>query len=219
MGVDQWGGAGTAGFCLGKGPLMFRLGVTGSIATGKSTVLEALADFGARVSSADAIVHELYAGPAVAAVEGLFPGVAVEGAIDRGRLSAALAAEPGRLAELEALVHPMVRERIARFMDAAEADGAALAAVEVPLLFESGYDYGFDAVAVTVCDEAEQRRRALARPAMTVERLQSILARQMPQAEKKERADYVIDTTGPIEDTRRAVRAVVARIQARQASQ
>ncbi|KKB08416.1 dephospho-CoA kinase [Devosia geojensis] len=198
---------------------MFRLGVTGSIATGKSTVLEALAEFGARVSSADAIVHELYAGPAVEAVEALFPGVAADGAIDRGRLSAALAAQPQRLSELEALIHPMVRDRIARFMDVAEAEGAALAAVEVPLLFESGHDYGFDAVAVTVCDEAEQRRRALARPGMTVERLQSILARQMPQAEKKERADYVIDTTGPVEETRRTVKAMVAKIQAQQANQ
>jgi dephospho-CoA kinase len=198
---------------------MFRLGVTGSIATGKSTVLEALADFGARVSSADAIVHELYAGPAVGAVEALFAGVAVDGVIDRARLAAALAAEPRRLAELEAVVHPMVRTRIARFMDEAEADGAAIAAVEVPLLFESGYDYGFDAVAVTVCEEAEQRRRALARPGMTVEKLQTILARQMPQAEKRERADYVIDTTGPEDETRRTVKAMVAKIQAQQASQ
>lgn len=198
---------------------MFRLGVTGSIATGKSSVLEALAGLGAKVFSADAAVHELYAGPAVAAVESLFPGVAVNGAVDRTRLAAAIGAAPHRLAELEALIHPLVRERIRAFMDTAESEGAPIAAVEVPLLFESGYDYGFDAVAVTVCDAAAQRERALARPGMTVEKLNTILARQMPQAEKKKRADFVIDTTGPIEETRRMVKTIVAGIQARQAQQ
>ncbi|GLQ54546.1 dephospho-CoA kinase [Devosia nitrariae] len=198
---------------------MFRLGVTGSIATGKSTVLQAFADFGARVFSADAAVHELYAGPAVAAVESLFPGVAVNGAVDRTRLAATLNAAPQRLAELEALIHPLVRERIGTFMDAAESDGALIAAVEVPLLFESGHDYGFDAVAVTVCDAAAQRERALARPGMTVEKLDTILARQMPQAEKRKRAAFIIDTTGPIEETRRMVKTIVADIQVRQAQQ
>ena len=198
---------------------MFRLGVTGSIATGKSTVLQALADFGARVFSADAAVHELYAGPAVAAVESLFPGVVINGAVDRALLAAAISAAPHRLAELEALIHPLVRARIGAFMDAAEAEGVTIVAVEVPLLFESGYNYGFDAVAVTVCDAAAQRDRALARPGMTVEKLKTILARQMPQAEKRKRADFIIDTTGPIEETRRMVKSIASDIQARQAQQ
>jgi dephospho-CoA kinase len=195
---------------------MFRLGLTGSIATGKSTVLEAFADCGAEVFSADAAVHELYAGPAVAAVEAIFPGVAREGVIDRARLSAAIAARPGRIEELEALIHPLVRQRITAFMDAAEAGGAVLSVVEVPLLFESSYDYGFDAVAVTACEPAMQRRRALARPGMTVEKLETILARQMPQAEKKERADYVFDTSVSLDKTRAEVAAVVAEIRARE---
>lgn len=193
---------------------MFRLGLTGSIATGKSTVLEAFADFGAAVFSADAAVHELYAGPAADAVGDLFAGVADGGVVNREKLSAALAAAPERIKELEALIHPMVRQRIKVFMDTAEADGNFLTVVEVPLLFESGYDYGFDSVGVTVCDPAEQRRRALARPGMTVEKLETILARQMPQAEKRKRADYVFDTSGSIADTRAEVEAVVAGIRA-----
>jgi dephospho-CoA kinase len=194
---------------------MVRLGLTGSIATGKSTVLRAFADCGARIFSADAAVHELYAGPAVEAVENLFAGVAPDGVIDRARLSAALGAAPERIGELEALIHPMVRQRISAFMNASEAEGAFLTVVEVPLLFESGYDYGFDSVAVTVCDPAEQRRRALERPGMTVEKLETILARQMSQAEKRERADYVFDTSGSIEATRAEVEAVVAVIRTR----
>jgi len=193
---------------------MFRLGLTGSIATGKSTVLQAFADLGAHVFSADAAVHELYAGPAVEAVEQLFTGVTHDGVVDRTRLSAALAAAPERIGELEALIHPMVRQRIRAFMDAAEAAGAFLSVVEVPLLFESGYDYGFDAVAVTACDPAEQRRRALVRPGMSVEKLETVLARQMPQAEKRERADFVFDTSHSIDATRAEVEAVVAQIRA-----
>src|SRR5688500_14911948 len=128
---------------------MWRIGMTGSIATGKSTVLKAFADLGVPVFSADDAVAELYAGEAVAPVEALFPGVSRDGVIDKTALSLQLAADPGGFRRLEAVVHPLVRARIARFMDEAEAAGHALAVVEVPLLFESGYDYGFDAVGVT----------------------------------------------------------------------
>jgi dephospho-CoA kinase len=194
---------------------MWRIGMTGSIATGKSTVLKAFADLGVPVFSADEAVAELYAGEAVVPVEALFPGVTRNGAIDRAALSQKLAADPSGFKRLEAVVHPLVRARIARFMDEAEAAGHELAVVEVPLLFESGYDYGFDAIAVTWVDEAIQRQRARARPGMTVEKLDTILARQLPQAEKKARATYLFDTSMPIARTVEMVAALVAAIKAR----
>jgi dephospho-CoA kinase len=194
---------------------MWRIGMTGSIATGKSTVLKAFADLGVPVFSADQAVAELYAGEAVAPVEQLFPGVTTDGRIDKALLSQRLATDPTGFRRLEAVVHPLVRARIARFMDEAEADGHALAVVEVPLLFESGYDYGFDAIGVTWVDDAIQRQRALARPGMSGEKLDTILARQLPQAEKKARATYLFDTGMPIDKTVAMVAALVAAIRAK----
>jgi dephospho-CoA kinase len=194
---------------------MWRIGMTGSIATGKSTVLKAFADLGVPVFSADQAVAELYAGEAAAPVEQLFPGVTTDGRIDKALLSQRLATDPTGFRRLEAVVHPLVRARIARFMDEAEADGHALAVVEVPLLFESGYDYGFDAIGVTWVDDAIQRQRALARPGMSGEKLDTILARQLPQAEKKARATYLFDTGMPIEKTVAMVAALVAAIRAK----
>jgi dephospho-CoA kinase len=180
---------------------MLKLGLTGSIATGKSTVLKVLAEHDIPTFSSDEAVHELYAGEAVGPVNALFPGVGVNGTIDRAELSRRLLAEPGRLRELEAVVHPLVRVRIAKFLAESEASGADIAVVDIPLLYEGGHDWGLDAVIVTVVDAAEQRRRALARPGMTDEKLDAILARQMPQAEKIARADYVIDTGKSMKDT------------------
>ncbi|MDB5473146.1 MAG: dephospho-CoA kinase [Devosia sp.] len=197
---------------------MWRIGLTGSIATGKSTLLKAFAELGVPVFSADEAVAELYAGEAVAPVEALFAGVAKNGVIDKAALSQRLAADPAGFQRLEAVVHPLVRARIKTFLDTAEADGAALAVVEVPLLFESGHDYGFDAIAVSWVDETIQRQRALSRPAMTVEKLDTILARQLPQAEKKARATYVFDTGMPIKRTKAMVAALVAAVQARKPS-
>jgi dephospho-CoA kinase len=191
---------------------MFKLGLTGSIATGKSTVLQAFADLGIPVFSSDDAVHELYRGAAVAPVEAAFPGVTHDGEIDRVELSRQLLAHPERLGELENIVHPLVRQRIGQFLAEAEASGAPLAVVDIPLLYENGVDWGFDAVAVTFVDEAEQRRRALARPGMTVDKLEAILARQLPQADKKARADYLFDTGGTIDSTRRQVVELVARL-------
>lgn len=188
---------------------MWRIGITGSIATGKSTLLAAFEKAGVPIFSADAAVAELYAGDAVAPVEALFPGVTQNGVIDRQALAARLAADPSGFARLEAVVHPLVRQRIADFLDTAERNGHKIAAVEVPLLFESGHDYGFDAVAITHVDEAIQRQRALARPGMTVDKLDTILARQMPQAEKKARADYLFDTALPRDTIDDAVGALV----------
>ena len=194
---------------------MWRIGITGSIATGKTTVLQAFADLGVPVFSADQAVAKLYEGEAVAPVEALFPGVTTAGHIDKTLLSQRLAADPSGFKRLEAVVHPLVRASIISFMDGAEAGGHALAVVEVPLLFESGYDYGFDAIGVTWVDEAIQRQRALARPGMSGEKLDTILARQLPQAEKKAQATYLFDTGMPIEKTVAMVAALVASIRAK----
>lgn len=194
---------------------MFRIGLTGSIATGKSTVLEAFSTLGVPTFSADAAVAELYAGEAVPVVEAAFPGVMRDGAIDRSVLAGRLAADPSGFRRLEALVHPLVRGRIKHFMDEAEHAGHAMAVVEVPLLFESGFDYGFDAVAVTWVSDEVQRERAMARPGMTVEKLKTLLARQMPQAEKKRRATYLFDTGMPQSITVEMVEALVAAIRAK----
>jgi dephospho-CoA kinase len=188
---------------------MWKIGLTGSIATGKSTVLQAFADLGVPVFSSDDAVHELYAGEAVPVVEGLFPGVSHNGAIDRAELSRRLVAEPARLKTLEAAVHPLVRARIGKFLAEAESTGAALAVVDIPLLFEGGFDYGLDRVAVTMAELATTRKRALARPGMSVEKLDAILARQMPQDEKRKRADYILYTEGPLDKTKTAVKALV----------
>lgn len=194
---------------------MQRIGITGSIATGKSTLLAAFAAAGVPVFSADAAVAELYAGEAAAAVEALFPGVTKDGVVDRQVLSQKLSVEPAGFKKLEALVHPLVRDRIAHFLKSAESAGHALAAVEVPLLFESGHDYGFDAIAVTHVDEAVQRQRILARPGMTVDKMESLIARQMPQAEKKKRATWLFDTAQPREVIGADVAALVADIRSK----
>lgn len=188
---------------------MWRLGLTGSIASGKSTTLREFAALGVPTFSSDDVVHELYRGEAVPVVEALFPGVSHNGAIDRTELAKRVVQQPERLKELEAAVHPLVRARIAKFLADAETSGAKLAVVDIPLLFETGFDYGLDRVATTWAPDAEIRARALARPGMTVEKLEAILARQMSQDEKRKRADYVINTGGPPSKIKASVRALV----------
>ena len=194
---------------------MWRIGITGSIATGKSTLLAAFAKAGIPTFSADAAVAELYENEAVGPVDALFPGVAKEKKIDRQELARRLAENPENFKKLEALVHPLVRQKIAAFMDSAAASGKIVAAVEVPLLYESGYDYGFDAVAVTFVDAEIQNQRIMARPGMTVEKRNTILARQMPQDEKKRRATYLFDTARPRADIDAEVMALVADLTAK----
>jgi dephospho-CoA kinase len=177
-------------------------------------VLDTFAALGVPTFSSDEAVHRLYRGAAVAPVEQLFPGVTREGAIDRQELSRQLVRQPDRLPQLEAIVHPLVRQEIEDFFAAAEARGEALAVADIPMLFEGGFDFGLDAVLVTAVDEATQRLRALSRPGMTVEKLQAILARQLPQAEKRRRATHVLDTSAPIEQTQQEVAALAETLRA-----
>jgi len=188
---------------------MLRIVLTGSIATGKSTVLARFAARGIPVYSADEAVHALYAGRAAVLVETLFPGTVRDGAVDRKALSAALAREPERMSELEEVIHPLVREMAMAFFEDAEQDGADLAVIEIPLFYETGTHYTIDKVIVTHCDAAIQRQRVLARPGMTGDKLDLILSRQLAQAEKRARADYAIDTSGSMEETIKATDAVI----------
>lgn len=198
---------------------MQRIGITGSIATGKSTLLAAFEKAAVPVFSADAAVAQLYRGQAREPVEALFPGVVRDGVVDRQRLAARLSADPGAFKKLEAIVHPMVRTAIADFLLEAEKNGHALAAVEVPLLFESGYDYGFDAIAVTHVDEKIQRQRILARAGMSVDKMETLLARQLPQADKISRATWSFDTARSPKEIERRVQDIVDTIRAKAKTQ
>ena len=173
---------------------MILLGLTGSIGMGKSTTAAMFASLGAPVYDADAAVHALYAqgGAAVEPVGEAFPGVVSEGAVDRARLGQAVLGDPEALKRLEAIVHPLVGQHRQGFF--AGAAGASVVVLDVPLLFETGGDKNVGAVAVVSAPEVVQRERVLARPGMTPEKLDAILARQMPDADKRARADFVIDT-------------------------
>jgi dephospho-CoA kinase len=187
------------------------VGLTGSIGMGKSTVARMFAAHGAAVHDADRAVHDLYAAEAVAPIAAAFPGVVVDGVVDRRRLSAEVVGRPDRLAALEAIVHPLVRRREEAFLAEAQAAGAPFAVLDVPLLFETGGEARCDAVVVVNAPFAVQKARVLAREGMTEDRFAAILARQMPDAEKRRRADHVIDTGGPLEETARQVAALAAR--------
>ena len=195
---------------------MIVLGLTGSIGMGKSTTAELFRQAGTAVYDADAAVAALYArgGAAVAPVEEAFPGVVRDGAVDRQRLSAALAKDPSALARLEAVVHPLVEARRRTFLEQARADAASVAVLDVPLLWEVGAHDQVDAVVVVTAPEDVQRARVLARPGMTDEKLRLILARQIPDAEKRDRADFVIDTSRGLEEARAQVETVLNAVRA-----
>jgi dephospho-CoA kinase len=176
---------------------MLVVGLTGSIAMGKTTAAAHLRSRGVPVFDADACVHEIYRAEAVPLIEAAFPGTTDDAGVDRALLSAALQRDPAGFKRLEAIVHPLVREREVAFLrDAAEA-GAAVAVLDVPLLYETGLDAALDAVIVVSASAEAQRERALMRPGMTAEKLDQLLARQMPDEEKRRRAHFVVDTNGP----------------------
>lgn len=185
------------------------LGLTGSIGTGKSTTAAFFARRGVPVYDADRAVHDLYRAEGVAAVATAFPDVVVDGAVDRTRLGAAVFGDREAMARLEAIVHPLVRAREARFRAAVRRSAAPVAVVDVPLLFETGRERTVDAVVLTVVDPETQRRRVLARPGMTGERYERILAQQMPTVDKRRRAHFIVDTGHGLEAARRQVAGVL----------
>lgn len=190
---------------------MIVIGLTGSIGMGKSTVAAMFAESGAPAFDSDAAVHALYApgGAAVAPIEAAFPGVMQEGGIDRTALSARVVGDGDAMARLEAIVHPLVREAQAAFLTAQRAAGAKVAVLDIPLLLESGAPRGVNKVVVVSAPAEVQRARVLARAGMSVEKFERLLARQLPDAQKRARADFVIDTGGDLEATRAQVRAVL----------
>lgn len=187
---------------------MLVLGLTGSIGMGKSTTGAMFQAEGVPVYDSDAAVHALYAsgGAAVAPVEAAFPGVVVDGAIDRAKLSARVVGDPEALAKLEAIVHPLVGGHRIGFFEQAQAEGHEIVVLDIPLLFETGGEKKVDKVVVVSAGADIQRARVLARPEMTPEKFEAILARQTPDAEKRARADFVIDTGQGLEHARGQVR-------------
>lgn len=195
---------------------MIVVGLTGSIGMGKSTTAAMFAAEGVPVYDADAEVHALYArgGAAVAPIEAAFPGVVVDGAVDRTRLSQRVVGQPEALKRLEAIVHPLVGESRAGFFETARARGADVVVLDIPLLFETGGEKRVDAVVVVSAPPDIQRRRVLARPGMDEAKLDAILARQMADVEKRARAHFVIDTGQGLDHARAQVRDVLTRLRA-----
>jgi dephospho-CoA kinase len=188
---------------------MIILGLTGSIGTGKSTTAKLFAEAGVPVYDADANVHSLYEGEAVAAIEAAFPGTTADGKVDRNKLSARVVHDPVAIKRLEQIVHPMLGASRQKFLADAERSGAAVAVVDVPLLFETGGEKRVDAVVVVTTTPEIQRQRILSRDNMTGEKLDAILALQLPDAEKRRRADFVVDTSHGLEPVRVQIRDIL----------
>ena len=194
---------------------MLVIGLTGSIGMGKSTVAARLRALGIAVCDADAEVHKLYEGAAVAPIEAAFPGTTVDGKVDRQKLAQALLDRPDRFKRLEAIVHPLVVEAERTFLHDQAAQGAAMTVLEIPLLLETGGEGRVDVVIVCSAPAEAQRARVMRRPAMTAEKLDQLLARQMPDAEKRKRADFVVDTGGSFAETDAQVDKIIESLQAR----
>jgi dephospho-CoA kinase len=191
---------------------MIVAGLTGSIGMGKSTVAAYLREKGIAVLDADKIVHDLYAGEAAPLIEAVFPGTVKDGAVDRTALSGQVLASKDALKKLEAIIHPLVRAAEWRFLLGQQDRGSDLAVLEIPLLFETAAHTLFDAIIVVSAPAGTQRERLMARPGMTVEKLEAIVARQWPDEIKREKADFVVDTGVPLEDTHRQIDAVLGEI-------
>jgi dephospho-CoA kinase len=191
---------------------MFVLGLTGSIGMGKSTTARMFAEAGVPVHDADATVHRLYEGEAVREIAAAFPGTIVNDKVDRGRLGQRVLGDAPALARLEAIVHPLVRAAEEKFLAAARAAGARIAVLDIPLLYETGGDRRVDAVVVVSAPPDMQRARAFGRPGMTDEKLSAILAKQMPDEEKRRRADFVLDTSKGFEAARAQVQAILSAV-------
>lgn len=196
---------------------MIVVGLTGSIGMGKSTVAKQFMAQGICVLDADAAVHTLYqaGGAAVVPIAEAFPGTVIDGAVDRAKLSAVLMDEPGRFKELEAIVHPLVKRAEVDFLVAEAEKGAKLAVLEIPLLFETHGDARVDVTVVVSAPAEVQRARVLEREGMTEEKFEQILSRQVPDVEKRRRADFVVDTGQDLAATFAEVDAIVAALRIR----
>jgi dephospho-CoA kinase len=189
---------------------MLILGLTGSIGMGKSTTAKLFVEAGVPVYDADATVHGLYEGEAGPAIEAAFPGTTVNGKVDRNKLSARVVHDPAAMKQLEGIVHPMLGASRQKFLRDAEQSGAPVAVVDVPLLYETGGEKRVDAVVVVTTTPEIQRQRILARDNMTGEKLDAILARQLPDPEKRKRADFVVDTSHGLDPVRARIRDILA---------
>jgi dephospho-CoA kinase len=188
------------------------LGLTGSIGMGKSTTAKLFMEAGVPVYDADAAVHKIYEGEAAPAVEAAFPGTTVDGKVDRAKLSAKVVHDPAAIKQLEQIVHPTLGASRQKFLQAAEQSGAPVVVMDIPLLFETGGEKRVDAVVVVTTTPENQRERILARGTMTNEALDAILARQLPDPEKRKRADFVVDTSHGLDPVRTRIRDILAEV-------
>jgi dephospho-CoA kinase len=189
--------------------MMIIVGLTGSIGMGKSTTAKLFMEAGVPVYDADATVHRLYEGEAAPAIEAAFPGTTMGGKVDRALLSARVVHDPSAMRRLEGIVHPMLGASRQKFLDDAERSGAPVAVVDIPLLYETKGEKRVDAVVVVTTTPEIQRQRILARDNMTGEKLDAILARQLPDAEKRKRADFVVDTSHGLDPVRTRIRDIL----------
>ncbi|MBB4351459.1 dephospho-CoA kinase [Aliirhizobium cellulosilyticum] len=188
---------------------MIVIGLTGSIGMGKTTTAGMFRDAGIPVNDSDAVVHDLYRTDAVKPVGEAFPGSIREGAIDRVELARQLSLDPGGFSRLEAVVHPLVRDREKQFLARQRLAGADLVLLDIPLLFETGAEKRVDVVVVATCDPQIQRQRVLARPGMTEEKFKLILNRQMPDSQKRDRADFLVDTGCGLDQAKKRVEQII----------
>jgi dephospho-CoA kinase len=186
------------------------LGLTGSIGMGKSTTAKLFMEAGVPVYDADATVHLVYDGEAAPLIEAAFPGTTANGKVDRTKLSPLVVHDAAAMKKLEQIVHPLLGAYHKKFLDDAEKSGVTVAVVDVPLLYETGGEKRVDAVVVVSTNPEQQRARILARDGMTPEKLDAILARQMPDAEKRKRADFVVDTSNGLDPVRARIREILA---------
>jgi len=191
---------------------MLILGLTGSIGMGKSTTAKLFVEAGVPVYDADATVHMIYEGEAAPAIEAAFPGTTVNGKVDRARLSERVMHDPAAIRRLEQIVHPMLRSHHQKFLEEAEKSGTPVAVMDVPLLYETGGETRVDAVVVVTTSPEVQRERILARENMTGEKLDALLARQLPDAEKRKRADFVVDTSHGLDPVRWRIRDILDQV-------
>jgi dephospho-CoA kinase len=191
---------------------MVVLGLTGSLGMGKSATAKMFAEEGVPVHDADAVVHALYEGAAVTPIESAFPGTTSDGRVDREKLGQRVFGDPAALKRLESIVHPLVAEARDRFLAEAERRGAKVALLDIPLLYETGGDRRCEAVVVVSAPAEVQRQRAFERPEMTEAKFQAILAKQMPDSEKRRRADFVVDTSRGFDAARQQVREILGKV-------